>query len=443
VLTRGSDSSQGLVSGATPQWFEGGRYLIELSPQQGNPCPAPTGTFTIAPSGSSPRAATTSLPVNVAAGQAVSFDACPPPTAGNPTCPATGPIGISNLGAAVASYQWSFCPVGQSGSACPTDTITSTVQPVAADFGFTWFVWPSPTDTHVFHNPGTFTVTLTMEGDFGTYVESGTINVGGGSGLLPTASFAYAQAATPPLTMTVDASASKPATGGQIIDYHWDWGDGQIDDAPTPIDSHTYPAPGIYTVTLSLLDRGCTPGPTPTCSYARGKPVSAKVRITAPTPPPSTTTRKPPAIKPGPPRVRARVVSTRVRHGRVSLILSCPSGQTLCSGTALLKTATPVAVPLPGGRPAHARRGRQRAHKAVLVLGSARFRVAGGARHRVTIRLTSDAMALLSKSRRLRTVATIIAKNPQGSRAVTTYKVTLRLPRQPLSRRGSHGRHAR
>jgi hypothetical protein len=78
----------------------------------------------------------------------------------------------------------------------------------------------------------------------------------------------------------------------------------------------------------------------------------------------------------------------------------------------------------------------------MLVLGSVRFMVAGGARHRVTIRLTHEAMALLRKSPRLRTIATIIAENPQGLTAVTTYRVMLRLAGQAASHRGTH-RHQR
>jgi PKD repeat protein len=52
-------------------------------------------------------------------------------------------------------------------------------------------------------------------------------------------------------TITFNASASKP-NGGVIVDYSWDFGDGQI--AHGMIVIHTYSGPGTYTVTLNVTD---------------------------------------------------------------------------------------------------------------------------------------------------------------------------------------------
>ncbi len=48
---------------------------------------------------------------------------------------------------------------------------------------------------------------------------------------------------------TVDFSAT---TNGTIINYNWDFGDGNISTDATP--SHTYSEPGFYTVTLTVID---------------------------------------------------------------------------------------------------------------------------------------------------------------------------------------------
>jgi hypothetical protein len=121
----------------------------------------------------------------------------------------------------------------------------------------------------------------------------------------------------------------------------------------------------------------------------------------------------------------------------VSLILSCPSGQTPCNGTALLRTATAVTIPSPGVQRGHASKGgAKRTRKIVLVLGSASFKISGGASKIVSIRLSAQAMALLRTSGLLRAIATIIAKSPQGATAVTKSRVvTLRLERSPAGRR--------
>ena len=73
-------------------------------------------------------------------------------------------------------------------------------------------------------------------------------------GQAPTASFTYS-----PLEPKVgevvmfNASTSMP-NGGEIIDYEWDFGDGNITSTSEPIITHLYSVEGTYNVTLTVID---------------------------------------------------------------------------------------------------------------------------------------------------------------------------------------------
>lgn len=72
----------------------------------------------------------------------------------------------------------------------------------------------------------------------------------------PTASFTMAP--TPAFTgkqVSFDGSGSFDPDGGSIVSYDWDFGDGTQASSPNPNDvTHTYAAPGNYTVTLTVTD---------------------------------------------------------------------------------------------------------------------------------------------------------------------------------------------
>ena len=122
-----------------------------------------------------------------------------------------------------------------------------------------------------------------------------------------------------------------------MVDYHWDWGDGTIDDAPTAGDSHTYAGPGAYTVRLVVHDS----------QNGQSAPVGQTVTVAAAPPPPvtsTTSTTTATGTTPAPPPVAApAVVATfarqATRRGQVAVSVSCPTGQTRCSGTIRLDTA--------------------------------------------------------------------------------------------------------
>ena len=99
----------------------------------------------------------------------------------------------------------------------------------------------------------------------------------------PAASFGYSppapQAGQP---VTFDASTS---TGGNrpIVSYRWDFGDGSVQTHTSPLATHTYRLPGMYTVTLRVQGQG---GPKETATATRTVTVSALPQGAPPPAPP-------------------------------------------------------------------------------------------------------------------------------------------------------------
>jgi PKD repeat protein len=56
-----------------------------------------------------------------------------------------------------------------------------------------------------------------------------------------------------PLSVEFDASASSDQDG-TIVEYAWDFGDGELGDGSTPYAAHVYEQPGEYTVSLTVSD---------------------------------------------------------------------------------------------------------------------------------------------------------------------------------------------
>jgi hypothetical protein len=375
ILQRGTDSAG---QGVDPQ---GGRELIELAPNAGDPCPAPSGTFSLGVAGQPLQPAGT--PLKVSAGATVSFDAST----------------IAYRGAAVDAYAWDF------GDGDATTTLGASVPP---------FTWPGPTASESYTHDGLFPVTLTLYGDFGVYTETGAVQVGAGS--VPQASFTYAPAAAVAgSAVSFDASASTPSPGAGIVDYHWDWGDGTFDDAPGAADSHIYVSPGTYTARLVIHDS----------QNGQSAPVSQTVSVgPAPPPPPpattttSSTTAAPPP--PTPPAVAATFTPRASAAGVVSVTVACPAGQTLCEGSVRLQTASAVQ--------ASSSAKRKPPRRTVLLLGRTTFRLKGGHSAKLRVRLTRAGLAFLRRTHAVKSVATVSATNPQGATFVKTYRLTLRYP---------------
>jgi PKD repeat protein len=135
-----------------------------------------------------------------------------------------------NPGGFITSYNWSFGDGGSSGGKSPS---------------------------HVYANAGTYTATLTVTDNYGQTSTSAshTVSVVDEQ---PSVSF------NPPTGGTAGSPVSFTGSGfdpdGSIVAYSWNFGDGSLGSGAST--SHTYSAPGTYTVTLTGTDSSGQTGTT-------------------------------------------------------------------------------------------------------------------------------------------------------------------------------------
>jgi hypothetical protein len=98
--------------------------------------------------------------------------------------------------------------------------------------------------------------------------------------------------------------------------------------------------------------------------------------------------------------------------GAFPVKVSCPAGETACTGTITLKTLSAVAA---GGK-----------KKAILTLASGSFSVTGGTTKTITLHLSAKARTLLAHSHVLRGGATLVAHDASGASHTTLVTVTLK-----------------
>ena len=108
-----------------------------------------------------------------------------------------------------------------------------------------------PIVSHKYAGAGTYVVTLTVTDDIGATVQVTQNLAVGTSAAEPAASFTTTISGR---TVTVDGSASKAGTGATITNYKYDYGDGNFENVPNAIQSHTYAAAGTYIVLLEITD---------------------------------------------------------------------------------------------------------------------------------------------------------------------------------------------
>ena len=273
---------------------------------------------------------------------------------------------------------------------------------------------------------------------------------------------------TPPGSLTAGepasfsaAASSDPYPGGSIASYSWSWGDGTADSAEAS-PAHDYDAPGTYPVTLTVTDNyGFTSAVTTTSvhvnSNTREEAATTKQEEEAATTKQeeeaATTKQQEEAAATKkheeekslatmsdqgvagfqvtqPPIPDAKLASTALAasaSGSVAIKVSCPAGESSCSGTVTLRTLDAVSASAPRAAKA------KKAKKAILTLADGSFTVAGGRTKTVTLHLSAKARALLARLRALRVRATIAAHDPAGAAHTTQTIVTLRAPK---ARRG-------
>ena len=208
-----------------------------------------------------------------------------------------------------------------------------------------------------------------------------------------------------------------------------DLGDGTPDGtgvAPT----HTYAAPGEYAVTLTVTDAyGVTSGAVTRSvdvvrSQAEVQAEEAALNkkheeeLAAAK---SAASHGVSAFENRVPDAQLAGTSLQVSaSGAVTLKISCPTGESSCTGTITLRTLSAVI----------AANGYAAKHKpVVLTLATGSFTVAGGVVRAVTLHLSQKARLLLARVHTLRARATLLAHDLQNASHTTTTIVTLRAAR--------------
>jgi hypothetical protein len=222
------------------------------------------------------------------------------------------------------------------------------------------------------------------------------------------------------------AGSSDPYPSGAISSYSWSWGDGTPDSTgATP--THTYTAPGEYAVTLTVTDAyGVTSGAVTRSVDVVRSPAEVQAEEAALNKKheeelaaaKSAASHGVSAFVNRVPDAQLAGTSLQVSaSGAVTLKISCPAGESSCSGTVTLRTLSAVI----------AANGHAAKHKpTVLTLATGSFSVAGGAVRTVTLHLSQKARALLVRMHTLRARATLLAHDLQDASHTTTTIVTLR-----------------
>jgi PKD repeat protein len=385
VLVAGSDSAA--YSGSSIAEFTSDREVIELSPGGAEHCAEPKGTFSLANEGSgSPQSASEALTVPV--GSTVDFNASTieyPTNEGKPS--------------AIYAYEWD-----------PTGEGFSTIEDTIGKRQFQ----PPATTSYQYTKPGVYPVKLKLLGDFGEYDEEGSVIVQ--TTTPPKAAFTLPSTAQVGQSVSF-TSTSQPASGAQIIDYQWKFGDGTSDETKSATDTHVYAAAGTYTVTLTVRDN----------DDQSSIPVTQQLTITSPpstgggggnngggttTPTIVTTAAGPPVAVADRSATNVSPNATALKGGAVQVSLSCPATKVYCDGTLEIKTAGAVAAKAKG-------------KKSVLTLGLASFNLTAGTKQTITIKLSSEGAKLLKKDKTLKVDVVVAAHDSYGDPLTKTIALTL------------------
>lgn len=413
VLDRGPTSASLLEhSGELQPGREVVEFALEAGTQQER-CPQPSGTFTVGLSsrGSACGASQSGAePITVSAGAEVVFDAS---TIKIPNATKEHPNGTA------FGYEWEF---GDGSAGSHTSEVS---------------------ETHIFTQPGTYTVNLKLSSDYGIYTPPpATVIVTPAQGLTPRAQFTVTSLVAQ--RATFDAAGSTAGICKTIVDYLWNWGDGsspESDSPQTPVVAHVYAAAGNYTVTLTVINSDFQSA----VSAPQAVDVSTVEQppiLIEPLPTPPSAQQPAPALPAAPDRSPTDLSPHATFSGGVlNVDVACPATKVLCAGTLRLETAEAFSagVAKSGG----ARSGGLKSKASKLLLGQASFSFVGGVHKALAVRLTSTGLALLRRLRRLPALMVVTAHDSLGDPGTATLRLTLAasVARHSAVKRKSRSKH--
>ena len=148
---------------------------------------------------------------------------------------------------------------GQAGQSLTFDAQSSTsaapLNSIQWDFGDGTSDGGNLVVNHVYQNPGTYTVLLTLANDVGqnnTTAQQVTIQAAPSPNQPPQPAI-QADATTVEAGDTINFDASSTSAGSPLVSYDWDFGDGSTGSGQ--LVSHDFSQPGSYNVTLSVTDQ--------------------------------------------------------------------------------------------------------------------------------------------------------------------------------------------
>ncbi len=112
---------------------------------------------------------------------------------------------------------------------------------------------PPTTQTHSYTTIGTFTARLTVtDDDDATNTDTQTVTVTEPPNQPPTANFTYTPSSSVEIGESITFIDGSTDTDGNIVNWTWDFNDGNMSYSQNPI--HSYTEPGIYNVSLTITD---------------------------------------------------------------------------------------------------------------------------------------------------------------------------------------------
>jgi len=107
--------------------------------------------------------------------------------------------------------------------------------------------------THIYSEPGTYNVILTVTDDGGLPGSDSTTAKIGAASTPPVADAGGPYSGTVGVNVNISGAGSTDADGNIVL-YSWDYGDGNSDESTRPQAGNVYASAGTYTVTLTVLD---------------------------------------------------------------------------------------------------------------------------------------------------------------------------------------------